>query len=215
MKGWTGLVSLIGHPLFLPFYFLTSTLFLIPNYYGFPFAQKSLLLVFQTFIITILLPGVAILLMSKLGLIGSITMENRKERFIPIVVVLTFYLWYFINIRDLPFLLNNYRHYTLGVLIGLVLLLLITMFFKVSMHASSWTIMIFYSFLVSHQDFTTYQFASQDLLHISKIYPWFFMALGLLIIFARFKMGAHSRKELLAGIVLGLTCGILSYIIRI
>lgn len=216
MKGFYGLVSLLGHPLFLPFYLLTSSLYLIPNFYGYPFGQKALLLVFQSFVITILLPAVAIGLMSKLGLIESLTMENRKERFVPIVVVLTLFLWFFINIKDIPFLLSDYVHYCLGVIIGLVLLLLMTIFFKISMHASSWTLLAFYAFVISTKYFGQYDFPEVSSIRtISKIYPWSILGMGLFTIFARHKLGAHSYKELFWGVILGLFCGVISFAISI
>ncbi len=216
MKGFFGLISLLGHPLFLPFYLLTSTLFLIPNYYGYAFANKGLLIVFQTFVITILLPGVSMFMMNRLGLITSLTLESRKERFVPIVVVLTFYLWFYINIKDLPFFLNEYVQYALGGIIGLALLLLITLFYKISMHASSWSLLVFYAFVISLNNFSTYRFDFHNDSYevISKIYPWALSAGGLLVIFARLKLKAHNPLQLLFGVLLGLLCGLISFIIK-
>ncbi len=217
MKTLYDLLSYAGHPLFLPFYLLTSTLVLIPNYYGYAVPQRALILVIQTFVTLILLPGLSVFFMQRLGLVSDLTMPKRQERFIPLVVMLTFYLWYYSNLRSLPFALPEYVDYILGIVIGIGLLLLFTLFNKISMHASSWSLLIFYAFLIQRDELSRYLPSADQTNYttITKIYPWLLLSVGLLVIFARWKTKAHTLTQIGVGVLLGLVSASLSYIIKL
>ncbi len=208
-------LSYLGHPLFLLFYFLGLSLFLIPNAYGYAYSQQGLLLVFQSFVTTILLPSVALIISMRLGLISDISLPERKERFLPLVVILTFYLWYFINLRELPFLLPEYRQYSFGVVIGLSLLLLFSSFIKASMHAAGWVLLSWYSIRLYVGSMSFYDFPGQTNLTSLIVFPLVVLLLCGLIIFGRWKIKAHNPKEIGVGIFIGLLSGLLSSIITI
>ena len=90
-------IAYLTHPLFLCFYLLLFWLWLDPFSFGYQSYTDAFLLLFYTLIITVVLPGLALIMMKKLQLITSLNMSNHTDRVIPLIVCAVFYFWYYIN----------------------------------------------------------------------------------------------------------------------
>jgi hypothetical protein len=88
------------------------------------------------FINTFLFPLIAILLIWRLGFVKSLKMESQQERLVPFITSGALYIWTYIVFRKsgLPEILNIV---ILGATIALFALFLISIFRKVSLHASA------------------------------------------------------------------------------
>ncbi len=128
-------ISFVFHPIFMVCYMLGLLLLVNPQLFGYSRWNQNLSLLILVFVSTVVIPGIAISMMRPLGFIQSLKMEEKKERIIPLIVVMIFYLWLFINFyknKNIPFPLTTIL---LGVIIGLFLSFFITVFSKISIHA--------------------------------------------------------------------------------
>ncbi len=128
------IISLLFHPLFMVSYMLIILLMTNPQLFGYSRWNQSPSLILLVFISTVVIPGIAISMMRPLGFIQSLQMQDKKERIIPLIVILIFYLWLFINFynnKNIPLPLTTVM---LGVIIGLFFTFFITIFSKISIH---------------------------------------------------------------------------------
>lgn len=115
MKLTSNIISWVFMPLLMPIYALLLVMFIpsdidfIQNgecMYAMDFQFKKAFL-YMYLIFCVLAPGVSFLILKRRGIIASIEMEERTERFIPIAVmlvyclVLFFYINYLINTNHL------------------------------------------------------------------------------------------------------------------
>ncbi len=135
IKGIAKLVSFVFHPLFMVSYMLLLLLLTNPQVFGFSRWNQNPSLIILVFISTVIIPGIAISMMRPLGFIQSLQMKERRERIIPLIVVIIFYLWLFINFynnKNIPLPLTTIM---LGVIIALFMSFFLTVFSKISIHA--------------------------------------------------------------------------------
>lgn len=100
-------ISLLLHPLVMPFYMALLIVFVHPQ--QFPdfneaineykiFNRDIKLIVY--FALMIVFPLISLFLMKKLELISSFDPEDKRERFIPLIAVGTFWLWTYIMFKE-------------------------------------------------------------------------------------------------------------------
>lgn len=115
MRIFAHIISWIFMPLMLPIYALLLVMFVPSNIdfmnndqcmYAMDLQfKKAFLYMFMIF--SVLAPGISFLLLKRSGLIGSLEMDERRERFVPILVmaiyclVLFFYILYLIDANRL------------------------------------------------------------------------------------------------------------------
>lgn len=95
MKTISRIISLLFHPFLFPTYGALLILGLNPNifdYYGDGF-RRDVVWVGIVFVLTFVFPVIWILMMRGLEMINSLKMETSRERIIPYVASMTFYLW--------------------------------------------------------------------------------------------------------------------------
>jgi hypothetical protein len=137
LKAVARLFSYIFHPLFLLTYLLLIVMNVNPYLFGsIDFSWHSLTLI-QIFFSTALLPGVAIFVMERLGIIESLGMHDKQDRIGPYIASGIFYLWIFVNVRDNGEIPLVYRAFVLAATIALFLSFLINLVQKVNIHAVS------------------------------------------------------------------------------
>lgn len=137
LKAVARLFSYIFHPLLLLTYLLLITMNVNPYLFGTTdFSWHSLTLI-QIFFSTALLPGVAIIVMERLGIIASLGMHDKQDRIGPYIVSGIFYLWIFVNVRDNGEIPLAYRAFVLAATIALFLSFLINLIQKINIHAVS------------------------------------------------------------------------------
>jgi len=184
-------ISYLFHPLWMPLYVFLIFFNLQYKAHMFSHGNSWLYILLLIFLNTILIPVFLFYFMRKFGLIGSLQMESRKDRFLPFLVTGIFYLTtaYVLNQVEV---FENLAHvfYFSAVLtfIGLIL----TSFWKISIHSMALgavTGLIIY--------LTGLQFFDAPWLAYSTI-----MVSGL-VGFARLKLDAHSPAQVYGGYLLG------------
>ncbi len=131
------IVSIIFHPLLLPSMVLALLLYVSPNLVTVSSKGVRLFLLQVAFSFTFLLPLIFMLTMKVLRVIDSLHLPHRKQRRFPFVVIstmylMTAYLYHYPAIRI--HLDDKFLHTFLGICVSLVVLTIITFFYKISAH---------------------------------------------------------------------------------
>lgn len=133
---WATIISYVFHPVFMPSVMAFVLYKLMPTSFAginaFTFGKIMLPIILNT----LFFPLVATALIKAVGFIDSIKMENPKDRIIPLIATMIFYFWaynVFKNI-DAPLIL---RVLLLGSFWGIIVLFMINIFFKISMHTTA------------------------------------------------------------------------------
>jgi len=126
-------ISALLHPLFMPLFGVILVFRLNPFLADANNFQLAKLLMLLLLFNTVLLPGISIFLLYKTKLISSLELESRNERFLPFLITLFFYgiTYWFLKEAVLPDLV--YVAIT-GSILALIGALLISLFFKISIH---------------------------------------------------------------------------------
>lgn len=186
------IVSIIFHPLLMPSYGLVILLNSGTHYEYIPLQAQKILytLIFLT---TFLIPVSIIPFLMSFKIIGSIQMDDRKDRFIPLIVSALSYYFALFLINKLPFHVPVFIKLLIsGSLILIVINLLINLKWKISAHligisgllalVISFSI-IFYSNLMDVIILLTV---------ISGIIAW-----------ARLELQVHNPEQVYSGFLLG------------
>lgn len=196
------LISYLFHPVFLTVVMSAALYFLLPAEFaamGLGGAKKWLL---NITLITVLFPLLTILLMRALGFVKSIQMAGPRERLIPLIAIMIFYFWMYQVARnagtipgspaaaEAPLIL---RSLLFGSYLGIVLLFLVSIFYRVSMHSAAAGGMIGIMAIIG-------------LTSSTNMATPFFIALGIagLIGTARLVLRAHTQGEVWLGYLLGI-----------
>jgi hypothetical protein len=134
IRGVAMLISYIFHPAFMPTV-MTLALYKLAavGFAGVPLKQLGIwvAIVVQ---MTLLYPVFIVFLLKGIGFVRSIHLEDPKERIIPLLLTMIFYFWAYLVFKniDAPFLLKVLM---LGNFWGIIVLFMVSIFFKISMHA--------------------------------------------------------------------------------
>ncbi len=202
LRGVANVISVIFHPVFMPVIMSLVIYKLAPaGFAGLQPKQLGLMLI-SIAVSTVLFPLFSILLMKPLGFIDSYRMPTAKERTIPLMVIMIFYFWIshvFNNMAGVvPLAL---KVLLLGNFWGIIIVFLVNIFTRVSMHTSAAGGMIGIVAV---------------LLIISPanmILPFFAALITAGIIgSARMVLGAHQRGDVWLGYIIGVIVQLGAYI---
>ena len=184
-------VSVLFHPLFMPLYGLII-IFSAPTLFWYlPFAIKKT--IFMIILVNNVLIPVSLLPFFRYrNIISSLVMEERNERLIPLLIISLLYsVTSFIMFRlQIPLFLKTY-FYSISFLS--VLVLIITFWYKVSIHSASAGAMIGTVLVLS--------------LKMSESLQWFLIPsvlIGGIILAARLKLNTHDSTQVYVGFMAGL-----------
>jgi membrane-associated phospholipid phosphatase len=160
---------------------------------------------------TIVFPVLLMLLLKGLGFIKSIYLKDVKERVIPLIGIMVFYFWAYWVVKNVgvpiaksdlttlavkadgPQVPALVRMLLLGNFWGIIAVFLVTIFFKISMHTAGVGSLLGLVLVM--------MIVSKSFLLLPFIIAG---AAALLIGLARYSLGAHSSKQLIAGYVVGI-----------
>jgi hypothetical protein len=126
------ILSLIFHPLWMPLIIYMTVRWLDPYYIGQTRADNFVILLL---LINIIAPAVSMLIMIKYGMLSSIELRDRKERFGPYLLVIFYYVISYIMLKwKGPMLPQEVFSFFVSVILSLVLSLSINMIWKISVH---------------------------------------------------------------------------------
>ena len=125
--------SYVFHPIFIPFYGLLL-LFNTGLYISFTLSEEAISLIYLiVFFNTILVPSVLMYLFYKMGIINSLMVEERRQRFILYITMIVFYYSTYLLFQkfSIPLILSIF---VLGASGALCILFLTNFFIKISAH---------------------------------------------------------------------------------
>lgn len=129
-------LSIVLHPLFMPFYTMVLAFRLDPHLVFLLLGGNGQLLLvnmLMVFVMTAIFPLVSCLLFLRAGVITHITMPTRQERIMPFTVTLFYYGLTFYMLHKSPHHPATYGM-LLGAMVALALTLAITLRWKISVH---------------------------------------------------------------------------------
>lgn len=186
-------ISTVFHPLLIPLYGLLIV-FSAPTLIGYlPYAVKKIL--FMIILINnVLLPFSFIPYFKFRNLISTWTIDNRRERIIPLITTSFFYsVTVFITFRyNIPAFIKSY---ILAVAFLAIALTIINFWWKISIHAAGSGALIALVVILS--------------VKMQAPLPWFLAAVILsagFVMTARLWLNTHNPKEIWAGFFLGFIC---------
>jgi len=183
------ILSYLFHPLLIATWFVL--LLMHTNPYSFAGIPTEVVMA-VVFINTFMFPAIAILLMRKLGFVSSLEMPDHKQRIIPLVATIIFYVWAYLAIKKInfPFVMGVFM---MGTLVSLFIAFFINVFSKISLH------------MVGISGALT---AILLLVMISPVdVGYYFIGVIVLtgaIATARLYLGAHTMKEVYLGFLAGM-----------
>lgn len=195
------ILSILFHPIFVTFGTAYLVYYLQKAEYV-SIENKYPLWLGYLFINLVLFPLLATILMKLLGFVSSITMKEPKDRIIPLIATMIFYFWaYNVSKNITPEVPLFMRTFLLGTFWGVIMIFIINIFFKISMHTTAiggtigiLLVMIFYS--------------KVDILPL--------LVIGILIAgligTARLILKEHIPFELLLGYIVGMLVQIGAYV---
>lgn len=183
----------VFHPLLIPLYGLLI-IFSAPTLIGYlPYAVKKILIII-ILINNVLLPFSFIPYFKFRNLISSWTIDNRRERIIPLITTSFFYsVTVFITFRyNIPVFIKSF---ILAVAFLAIAVTVINFWWKISIHAAGSGALIALVVILS--------------IKMQAFLPWFLVAVILsagLVMTARLWLNTHSSKEVWSGFFLGFIC---------
>jgi hypothetical protein len=200
LKIVANIISVLLHPVFMPIISCSFLFYLMPQ--SFEEVKAKVISGWAGMIIinTIIFPIILILLLKGLGFIKSIYLRDVKERVIPLIGIMVFYFWPYLVAKNVA-VPDAARILLLGNFWGIVVVFIITIFFKISMHTSGVGSLLGFVFV---------------LMLLAQSFFLFHLLLALLmailIIWARYYSGAHRAKELWLGILVGIVAQFGAYL---
>ena len=185
------IISVLGHPLFMPAYAFGLLIYTNP-YINMMVPQVSKQITFGVLaLFTILLPMITAFVFKQFGLINSIYMRTAEERKWPFILTL---VWYYMGFQLLTklYLPQSFLLLMVGAISAIGISLIITNCWKISIHMLGVGGVVGAMIGVSQR----FQFDHSSLI------------IGLvcfagLIGFARLQTNSHNYKQVYAGFVLG------------
>ncbi|MBL7713038.1 MAG: hypothetical protein JNL13_11250 [Chitinophagaceae bacterium] len=193
-------LSVLLHPVFMPLLSCLLLYYTMPG--SFAGVQPKVLSGWLGMILinTIMFPVLLMLLLKGLGFIKSIYLREAKERVIPLIGTMVFYFWPYLVAKnvDAP---EAARMLLLGNFWGIVAVFMITIFFKISMHTAGAGSLLGFTIVLC-------------ILSASIALPALLVALlaTALTGWARYRLGAHSAKELWLGYAIGIAAQLGAYL---
>jgi hypothetical protein len=194
------LLSVLLHPVFMPLACCCLLYYTLPE--SFAGIQAKVLSGWLGMIIinTVMFPILLMLLLKGLGFIKSLYLRDVKERVIPLIGTMVFYFWPYLVAKNVgaP---EPVRILLLGNFWGIVVVFLITIFFKISMHTAGAGSLLGFVLVLC-------------MLSGSLPLPALAVAFAAvtLIGWARYRLNAHSAKELWLGYAVGIVSQVGAYI---
>jgi membrane-associated phospholipid phosphatase len=143
--------------------------------------------------INIVAPAISMLVMIRYGMLSSIELRNRKERFGPYLLVIFYYVLSYTMLRwKGPYLPDTVFSFFLSVIISLAISLTINSFWKISVHMLAQG-GVFGTLLALH------------VIHpnLDTVYPALSVLMAGITAYSRLYLDAHTHGQVYAGFCLG------------
>jgi len=193
-------ISYVLHPLLMPTLLFLILMIFLPEALQ-PISGKiTLYILLLIFITTFIIPVFSILGLRTTKTISSMRLENRAERILPFTFITIFYGMTTYLFHSKIEINNLILSIFIGATLLVALLTIITVFFKISVHAAGAGCMMGYLLAIMQL------FPDQQLLAAFII----IIIISGLVLSARLYLNAHTSIEAYSGFFIGLTISFLS-----
>ena len=188
---WSKWISGVFHPLVMPLASLILVFAIDPYLQALPevFIYMGVVVLVNT-----LAPAVSIYLLHRRGFLSDLDIRNRRERILPFLIVLAYFIMTYLLLRSSPALYIPliYLDMWMGLMLSIAGALIITRWFKISMHMLAQG-----GVLGTVMAVQTLQLVPQWELNAVLVFiaGW--------VGFARIHMGVHRHVEVYSGYLLG------------
>lgn len=182
------IISIIGHPIFHPTWMMI--ILLLSGITRFT-PGNDLIFLTITFSMTFTLPTLIIFMMKKWHLISSFDMEDRDDRLAPLFIMILF-LYGTIRFFSKLQLFSIFNFYLTTVIVVTILAFVITIFWKISLHALGWGCFTACLFIMTTASMRAYLLYFLGSIIISGI-----------VAAARLKLKSHSNAQIYSGFAMG------------
>ena len=182
------IISIIGHPIFHPTWMMI--ILLLSGITRFT-PGNDLTFLTITFSMTFILPALIILMMKKWHVISSLEMEERDDRLAPLFVMILF-VYATIKFFNKLQMFSIFSFYLTSVIVVTILAFVITIFWKISLHALGWGCLTACLFIM-----TTVSMRMYLLYFIGSI------VISGIVAAARLKLKSHSNAQIYSGFAMG------------
>ncbi len=181
-------ISIIGHPIFHPTWMMI--ILLLSGITRFT-PGNDLTFLTITFSMTCLLPVLIIVMMKKWNVISSFEMEERDDRLAPLFIMILF-LYGTIRFFNKIQLFSIFSFYLTTVIVVTILAFIITIFWKISLHALGWGCFTACLFIMTTASIRAYL-------------PYFIASIVIsgIVASARLKLKSHSNAQIYSGFAMG------------
>lgn len=193
------IISYVFHPLLMGTYLFLIMALLLPAALYPINADSQLKFVGIYFVMSFLLPALMISMMKMFGSVKSLTMENRQERVFPFFMILVLYatFTYMLTYQNKFGLEHNIFRFILIIDALVLISFLITLFYKVSVHAIGIAGLAGILLPLNQQ-------SDNQLLFWTTIGV---VVLAGVVMSARLQLHAHTPRQILVGGLAGLLIG--------
>ncbi len=194
--------SWILHPLFIPLYVTWFLTFVHPVYFvGYNTAQKSWLLIRVGYTM-VFFPLITVLLLRALGFISSFYLRTQRDRIIPYIASGIFFFWAYLVFRNQPEIPAVLTAFTFAVFLSSSAALMANIYFKISMHALGMGGLLGLFLLITFSDNSLMTVPLSVVLLLTGI-----------VCSSRLLVSDHSQKEIYAGLITGIICQLVGYLL--
>jgi hypothetical protein len=209
------IISIVLHPLLIILYLLMILIAINPYLFALADLHEKTTFFVYTFVNTLVIPILSILVMKMLGMVKSLEMHTSKERIGPLIVIGSLYLWMFINFKGNQIVPDIFSSFILGSVLSVFIAFFINNFTKLSLH------MVGMGGLIVALIVMKFQLEYHEI--YIKVFDWFgaLISLDFLIILsilaagvtgtARLYLKAHVSKELYLGLLVGILSQAMAY----
>jgi hypothetical protein len=183
-------LSLVFHPLWMPMVIYVFIRQVDPYYIATTQADRFVFLLLS---VNIVAPALSMLIMIRYGMLSSIDLRDRKERFGPYLLVIFYYILSFAMLKwKVPYLPDTVFRFFESVILSLIAALTINMFWKISVHM-----------LAQGGIFGT--LIGLNFIHpnLDQVWPMVSVVIAGLTGYSRVKLEAHTHGQVYAGFCLG------------
>jgi hypothetical protein len=202
IKFFAHLFSYIFHPLFIPVYVTWFIAFIHPSYFsGFNPQQKTWIIIRIAYTM-VFFPFITVLLLKGLGFSKSIFLKTQQERIIPYIACGIFFFWAYLVFRNQPDIPKILTAFTFGVFLSSSAALLANIQMKISMHTIGMGGLMGIFLVIMFQN--------------TMLMTWPLCLALLLTGFvstSRMVVSDHTSREIYAGLILGVACQLIAFII--
>lgn len=203
------ILAYLFHPLLILSYSLLILLAADPFGFGVSSPWEKMPLIVITLLYTFFLPLITTIFMVLTGLIDSVYLDKKEDRIGPLIAAVIFYTWFLMNMIDNPEIPPVFSVIVLGSLIALSFSFVLNIFSKISLHAVGMGGLLGACFLL-------YTYYDYDSISVGPYVIHFFIVILSVVLLcglvgsSRLALGAHIKKDIYGGALVGFASQLLA-----